>query len=193
MSGISISRLGIIRNPPNLARSFNPVDSTRHVTLSASLTADTSNRDDDGTLCTGYRVLKSGRYPREHLRTSHILFDCRDEFFHLFGRYRVGVVCTRQEEQAPIRLSLIKSCLVCSSLQQHLQIVYRFSSPMTTSRFRRPISASTITTLLPKEARAAPRLARWVLAPPLPEAITIAWLNAILPSVPPLVQLPDPS
>ncbi|CDN41843.1 hypothetical protein BN871_AN_00040 [Paenibacillus sp. P22] len=52
----------------------------------------------------------------------------------------------------------------------------RFSSPMTTSRLRRPISVSTMATFLPSRARAVPRLADVVVlpTPPLPDVMTIA-------------------
>src|SRR5690606_30670144 len=62
----------------------------------------------------------------------------------------------------------------------------RFSSPMTTSRLRRPISASTQTTLFPSEARATPRLAVVVVfpTPPLPDVMvmTRAVMACLLPS-----------
>src|SRR3979409_2311326 len=64
----------------------------------------------------------------------------------------------------------------------------RFSRPMTTSRLRRPMSASISTTVMPSCAIAAPRLAVVVVlpTPPLPDVMTIArpmsspafWLDA---------------
>src|ERR1041384_496942 len=52
----------------------------------------------------------------------------------------------------------------------------RFSRPMTTSRLRRPMSASISTTLPPSCAIAAPRLQVVVVfpTPPLPDVMTIA-------------------
>src|SRR5678816_1903043 len=52
----------------------------------------------------------------------------------------------------------------------------RFSRPITTSRLRRPISASTSTTECPSAASAAPRFAVVVVlpTPPLPEVMTMA-------------------
>src|ERR1051325_6396999 len=52
----------------------------------------------------------------------------------------------------------------------------RFSSPITTSRLRSPMSASISTTLMPSCAIAAPRLAVVVVlpTPPLPDVMTIA-------------------
>ena len=50
-----------------------------------------------------------------------------------------------------------------------------FSSPITTSRFLRPISVSTRATFFPRNANAAPRLAVVVVlpTPPLPDVMTI--------------------
>src|SRR5690606_1514102 len=52
----------------------------------------------------------------------------------------------------------------------------RFSSPITTSRLRRPMSVSTMHTFFPKRASAVPMLADVVVlpTPPLPEVMTIA-------------------
>src|SRR5262249_41697435 len=52
----------------------------------------------------------------------------------------------------------------------------RFSRPTTTSRLRRPMSASTRTTVCPSAASAAPRFAVVVVlpTPPLPEVMTMA-------------------
>src|SRR5262245_36471369 len=52
----------------------------------------------------------------------------------------------------------------------------RFSRPITTSRLRRPMSASTSTTFLPCRAIAVPRLAVVVVlpTPPLPDVTTMA-------------------
>src|SRR6185436_12167945 len=58
----------------------------------------------------------------------------------------------------------------------------RFSRPMTTSRLRRPISASTSTTLAPSCAMAVPRLHVVVVlpTPPLPDVMTIARPMSVL-------------
>src|SRR5512147_927829 len=60
----------------------------------------------------------------------------------------------------------------------------RFSSPMMTSRFRKPISPSMQTTFLPSDARATAMLATAVVlpTPPLPE-VTVITFAAILYSV----------
>src|SRR5262245_24381856 len=58
----------------------------------------------------------------------------------------------------------------------------RFSRPMTTSRLRRPMSASISTTLAPSCAMAAPRLHVVVVlpTPPLPDVMTIARPMSVL-------------
>src|SRR5215470_18224985 len=58
----------------------------------------------------------------------------------------------------------------------------RFSRPITTSRLRRPMSASTSTTLAPSCAIAAPRLQVVVVlpTPPLPDVMTIARPMSVL-------------
>ncbi len=97
-------------------------------------------------------------------------------------------VCAAGSRNSPSkRLSLMSPCFrrQLPSTTSTRSYTIRFSSPITTSRFLRPISASTRATFLPNTASPQPRFAVVVVlpTPPLPLVITITSLIHVPPNL----------